>query len=142
MARRKLLARPTAPVLSADTTLALSGQIIGKPKDAERAVAILQQLSGREHEVLTAVTLLGEDYEDSRLSVSRVCFKTLTEQEINAYIQTGEPLDKAGAYGIQGYAALWISSIQGSYTGIMGLPVFEVGDMLDHFSQHAERART
>ncbi|MHB1373223.1 MAG: Maf family protein [Thauera sp.] len=127
---RKLLTRP---VLSADTTLEVDGKIIGKPLDAADAHAILARLSGRTHRVLTAVAVSDGERTRSRVSVSEVRFRTLTEHDIRRYIATGEPMDKAGAYGIQGHAAIFIEEIHGSYSGIMGLPLFETAALLDIF---------
>lgn len=127
---RKMLAHP---VLAADTTLELDGEIIGKPLDAADAHAILARLSGRQHRVLTAVAVSDGERTRSRLSVSEVRFRTLSEHDIRRYIATGEPMDKAGAYGIQGHAAIFIEEIRGSYSGIMGLPLFETAALLDIF---------
>jgi len=119
-----------APVLGADTTVALGGEIFGKPADADQAVAILTRLSGREHQVLTAVALAEGERVDLRISVSRVRFAHLDAEQIRAYAATGEPLDKAGAYGIQGPAACFVERLEGSYSGVMGLPLFETADLL------------
>lgn len=127
---RRLLARP---VLAADTTLELDGEIIGKPRDAADAHAILGRLSGRQHRVLTAVAISDGERTRSRLSVSEVSFRTLSEHDIRRYVATGEPMDKAGAYGIQGHAAVFIEEIRGSYSGIMGLPLFETAALLEVF---------
>jgi len=127
---RRLLARP---VLAADTTLELDGEIIGKPRDAADAHAILGRLSDRRHRVLTAVAISDGERTRSRLSVSEVRFRTLSEHEIRRYVATGEPMDKAGAYGIQGHAAVFIEEIRGSYSGIMGLPLFETAALLEVF---------
>lgn len=124
---------PHCPVLAADTTLELDGAIIGKPADAEDAAAILRRLSGRTHRVLTAVAMSDGTRTRSRTSISEVRFRTLNDAEIRHYIASGEPMDKAGAYGIQGRAAIFIEEIRGSYTGIMGLPLFETAQLLDTF---------
>lgn len=121
------------PVLSADTTLEFQGEIIGKPDNAEHASEILRRLSGQEHRVLTAVALAHEGRLDHRLSLSTVRFRAISEREIRRYIATGEPMDKAGAYGIQGFAAAFVAEIRGSYTGIMGLPLFETAQLLGEF---------
>lgn len=123
------------PVLAADTTLELDGEIIGKPADAADACRILARLSGRSHRVLTAIALADGDGERIRsaLSVSEVRFRSLTEGEIRRYVATGEPMDKAGAYGIQGRAVMFIEEIRGSYTGIMGLPLYETSELLAAF---------
>lgn len=118
------------PVLAADTTLELDGKIIGKPESQAHAATILRELSGRTHQVLTAVALGDGQQTRERLSVSQVRFRRLEEAEIRRYIATGEPMDKAGAYGIQGRAAAFIEEIHGSYTGIVGLPLFETACLL------------
>ena len=118
------------PVLTADTTVVLDGAILGKPDDARHAVAMLAQLSAREHQVLTAVALANAAGVTTRLSVSTVEFRTIAPAEIEHYVATGEPLDKAGAYGVQGRAAIFIRAIRGSYSGIMGLPLFETAELL------------
>jgi len=119
-----------APVLGADTTVALGAEIFGKPADADHAVAMLGRLSGREHQVLTAVALADGDRVDLRISVSRVRFAHLEPGQLRAYAATGEPLDKAGAYGIQGRAACFVERLEGSYSGVMGLPLFETAELL------------
>lgn len=121
-------------VLSADTTLDLDGEIIGKPEDDAHAAEILGRLSGRSHRVLTAVALAQGGQLGSVLSVSDVRFAKLSEQDVKHYIASGEHRDKAGAYGIQGRAAMFIEEIRGSYTGIMGLPLFETARLLRHFN--------
>lgn len=121
-------------VLSADTTLEVDGEIIGKPDDAAHACSILRRLSGRSHRVLTAVALVDNDYLNQRLSISTVRMRNLSDEEIRAYVDSGEPMGKAGAYGIQGLAAAFITEIQGSYSGIMGLPLFETAELLREFS--------
>ncbi len=129
--QRKL---PRAPVLAADTTIAFKGHIIGKPSDQADAFNILRQLSGQTHTVLTALCLQDETRQILRLNQSNVQFCTLSDTEIKHYIQSGEPMDKAGAYGIQGHAAAFVQSIQGSYTGIMGLPLFELNQILSSYN--------
>ncbi|MBD5801202.1 Maf-like protein YhdE [Azoarcus sp. Aa7] len=124
---------PQHPVLSADTTLELDGDIIGKPVDAVDAAAILRRLSGRTHRVLTAVAISDGARTRSSINTSEVRFRPITDTEIRHYVSTGEPMDKAGAYGIQGRAAIFIEEIRGSYTGIMGLPLFETAQLLDAF---------
>lgn len=123
--------REPAPVLAADTVVISDGIVLGKPADREEARRFMQHLSGRTHEVRTAVWV-GTDAENlaSAVSVSRVTFTSLSEEQIERYIATDEPYDKAGGYGIQGLAGLFIACIKGSYTGIMGLPVFETGNLL------------
>lgn len=124
---------PHHAVLAADTTLELDGQIIGKPVDAADAAAILRRLSGQTHRVLTAIAMCDGARTRSLTSISEVRFRTLSDNDIRRYIETGEPMDKAGAYGIQGHAAIFIEEIRGSYTGIMGLPLFETAQLLDTF---------
>ena len=126
-ARRGLSA---APILCSDTTVALGERISGKPEDAQDAARMLAELSGREHQVLTAVALQAGDRRLAALSVSRVRFAVMTEAQIAAYVASGEPMGKAGAYGIQGPVAQYVQNINGSYTGIMGLPLFETAQLL------------
>jgi septum formation protein len=118
------------PVLAADTTVALGNEIFGKPRDRDEGIAMLGQLSGRTHQVLTAVALYSLQGCDTRLSVSEVTFGTLSKEDCAAYWGTGEPQGKAGGYAIQGRAAAFISHISGSHSGIMGLPLFETVEML------------
>ena len=120
------------PVLGADTVVVSGAHILGKPRDREAALQMLQLLSGRTHQVLTAVALVA-DREVVCVSSSRVTFRTLSEAECAAYWETGEPLDKAGAYAVQGLAAIFISGIDGSYSGVMGLPLFETAQLLNEF---------
>jgi septum formation protein len=127
MAQRKL---PIYPVLGADTTVAVDGQILGKPCGEEEAVEMLRALSGRTHEVMTAVAICRQDTVSTRLSLSEVAFAPLSDVQIRAYVATGEPLDKAGAYAIQGRAAAFVRRLSGSYTGIMGLPLYETAELL------------
>jgi septum formation protein len=116
----------TAPVLGADTTVAVGGTILAKPTDAADAIRMLQRLSGRSHRVLTAVAVArGPSRIEQCITVSRVSFARLSRPAIEAYVATGEPLDKAGAYAIQGGAAAFVRRIEGSYTGIVGLPLYE-----------------
>jgi septum formation protein len=129
--RLKVRGLPKAPVLCADTTVALGRQILGKPKDAQEAIAMLQLLSGQTHRVLTAVALASGRRRFSRVSVSKVTFAPMKLADIKAYVASGEPMGKAGAYGVQGLAAVYISDIKGSYSGIMGLPLFETADLLN-----------
>lgn len=121
---------PFRPVLSADTTVSIDGKILGKPADADEAIKILQWLSGRTHEVLTAITVTAEGKMSEALSRSEVRFAHLDEASLRAYCATKEPYDKAGAYGVQGLAAQFIEFISGSYSGIMGLPLFETARLL------------
>lgn len=122
--------RPAAPVLAADTCIVLDKEIIGKPGDREEGIRILTSLAGRSHGVLTAVVLMEEGKSQQALSRSRVVFGPMSEKEIEDYWESGEPIDKAGAYAIQGKAAVFIERIEGSYTGIVGLPLFEVVNMI------------
>ena len=119
-----------APVLCADTTVALGRVILGKPENEQDAVRILKTFSGQTHRVLTAVAVASGRRRYLSVSVSTVTFAPMKLSEIKAYITSGEPFGKAGAYGVQGMAAAFISDIQGSYTGIMGLPLFETAELL------------
>ncbi|HEY5928700.1 MAG TPA: Maf family protein [Burkholderiales bacterium] len=121
------------PVLSADTTVALGNTILAKPADREDAVAMLKQLSGITHHVYTAVAVKFYDSVKETLSVTEVRFRELSDDEIRRYVSSGDPLDKAGAYGIQGKASMFIQSINGSYTGVVGLPTFETAQLLGNF---------
>lgn len=118
------------PVLAADTSVVLDAKILGKPADREDAEAMLRQLSGRTHEVLTAVALRTVNGLRSRISRSEVTFRRIAAAEARAYWETGEPCDKAGAYAIQGRAAVFIAELRGSYSGVMGLPLFETAELL------------
>jgi nucleoside triphosphate pyrophosphatase len=118
------------PVLSADTTVAVDGEILGKPVDREQAVAFLRLLSGRAHEVHTAVAVRFDQQTEVAVSSTTVEFRDLTEGEMRQYVSSGEPLDKAGGYAIQGRGAVFIRSISGSYTGVVGLPLFETSQLL------------
>ncbi len=122
-------AAPTQ-VLAADTTVVLDDVIYGKPRDREDGLGMLRRLSGRKHEVLTAVALAGSRGVAVRLSVSAVTFRGISPEECAAYWDTGEPRDKAGGYAIQGAAAVFIESLSGSYSGVMGLPLFETAGLL------------
>ena len=134
MARQKALTvrqrGARLPVLAADTTVVLDNTIYGKPRDRDDGVAMLGRLSGRTHEVLTAVALASSHEVTLCLSVSTVRFRGLTPQECAAYWDTGEPRDKAGGYAIQGAAAVFVESLSGSYSGVMGLPLFETAELL------------
>jgi septum formation protein len=124
---------PAHPVLAADTTVVCDGEIIGKPADAGDAERILTWLAGREHRVITAVALAHHDQVETRVSDSAVEFRALAAEEIRRYVATGEPLDKAGAYAVQGRAAAFVRRISGSYSGIMGLPLAEAAELLQRF---------
>ncbi|MBP0622172.1 Maf family protein [Cupriavidus consociatus] len=128
--RRERRALPDAPVLTSDTTVCLGGRILGKPDDAADAQAMLAALAGSTHRVLTAVTVVSTLGMHHALSVSEVTFRPLQPDEIARYVASGEPLGKAGAYGIQGRAAEFVERIAGSYSGIMGLPLFETAALL------------
>ena len=135
LARLKRRGLPLAPVLCADTTVALGRRILGKPADAAEARAMLTDLAGQTHRVLTAVAVgkpakRGPSRTWAALSTSKVHFEQLTPAQIRRYVESGEPMGKAGAYAIQGQAALWTRQINGSYSGIMGLPAFETAQVL------------
>lgn len=121
---------PAATVLGADTTVVLDGDTLNKPCDAADAARMLGALSGRTHQVLTGVAVVRDGHETVRLESTDVTFRTLGEQELQAYIASGEPMDKAGAYGIQGYAARWIPRIEGDYYNVVGLPLALVVGLL------------
>lgn len=127
MRSRKLSSRP---ILTADTTVAIGDGILGKPIDAADAMGMLKRLSGQTHQVLTGVAVHAHGETDFVLSTSFVTFAAISDADIKRYVETGEPMDKAGAYGIQGHAAKFISKISGSYTGVMGLPLFETAELL------------
>jgi septum formation protein len=118
------------PVLAADTAVVLDGELLGKPADTAEAFGMLERLSGRSHRVLTAVALDCGTGVESLRSDSEVRFRATTASERLAYCATGEPFDKAGGYGIQGHAAVFVESLQGSYSGVMGLPLFETAALL------------
>ncbi len=126
------------PVLGADTAVVVDNRILGKPEDEAEALMMLRQLSGRTHRVLSAVAVvgkdnLGQDRVEVCMNQSRVRFRRIDEQECLAYWHTGEPADKAGAYGIQGLAAVFIAHLEGSYSGVMGLPLLETSELLYRF---------
>lgn len=131
--RQTLTAQPRRPVLGADTAVVVDDTILGKPRDREEGLAMLERLSGRRHQVLTAVSLVDEEREATRLNVSNVTFRVVTAGERAAYWNSGEPADKAGAYAIQGRAAVFIAHLEGSYSGVMGLPLYETGELLAEF---------
>ena len=130
LARLERLGLPAAPVLCSDTTVALGRVILGKPHDKADAARILTTLAGKTHRVLTAVAVGTADVRLQTVSTSKVTFAPMSTAHIAAYVDTGEPMGKAGAYGVQGRAAAHISNINGSYTGIMGLPLFETAQLL------------
>ena len=123
-----------AVVLGADTAVVLDGRILGKPTDRADALATLSDLSGRTHEVLTAVALVSRERQVSRVVTSQVTFRALSQAEIEAYWASGEPQDKAGCYGIQGLAAVFVSQLQGSYSAVVGLPLCETAALLAEFA--------
>jgi septum formation protein len=120
-------------VLGADTAVVLDGRILGKPRDQADAMSMLLSLSGRDHEVLTAIAVLDGQRCESRVVRSRVRFRPVTEQEAMAYWASGEPRDKAGGYGIQGLGAVFITDLEGSYSAVVGLPLCETFELLGHF---------
>jgi septum formation protein len=130
---------PRAPVLAADTTVALGKRIFGKPASRRDAEGMLAELSGMRHEVLTAVVLQYDDQVEAALSASEVQFRELTPREIQDYVATGESDDKAGAYAIQGRAALFVAEIRGSQSGIVGLPLYETAQLLQRMGASRER---
>ena len=121
---------PESPVLAADTAVVLDNEIFGKPDDARHARQMLRRLSGKTHQVLTAVSVVRDERISTVLSASAVEFRELDDDEIRRYVAGGEPNDKAGAYAIQGRAAIFASRITGSYSGIMGLPLYETAELL------------
>lgn len=123
-----------AVVLGADTAVVLDGRILGKPADCDDALATLNALSGRTHQVLTAVALASRERLESRVVTSQVTFRALNQAEIEAYWASGEPQDKAGCYGIQGLAAVFVSQLQGSYSAVVGLPLCETAALLAEFA--------
>ena len=135
-ARAGLKARPAGalqPVLGADTIVVLEDRVLGKPADEAEFMEIMQVLSGRTHRVLTGVALVDGDREATRLSPSTVGIRDIEPAERRAYWRSGEPADKAGGYAIQGLGAVFVESLDGSYSGVMGLPLFETADLLHEF---------
>jgi len=129
LATAEPMAPPTA-VLGADTTVVIEEQMLGKPRDREHALAMLAQLSGKEHEVISAVALVCVGTVNMALSRTRVRLRALARQECEAYWDSGEPRDKAGGYAIQGRGAVFVEALRGSYSGVMGLPLFETAQLL------------
>ncbi|MDF0605421.1 Maf family nucleotide pyrophosphatase [Neisseriaceae bacterium TC5R-5] len=125
---------PSRPLLAADTTVTQDGEIFGKPQDAADARRMLRAFSGRHHQAITSVAIRQEQRVLLRTSVTEVFFRELSEIDIERYLASGEPFDKAGAYGIQGRAAVFVERIEGSYSGVMGLPVFETAALLSEFA--------
>lgn len=135
-ARTGCAARPAgaqAPVLGADTVVVVDDALMGKPKDQTEALSMLMTLSGRSHRVLTGVALVDAEKESTRLSISHVHFRPITAAEAARYWGTGEPLGKAGGYAVQGLGGVFVEQLEGSYTGVMGLPLFETHDLLAEF---------
>lgn len=124
---------PDSLVLAADTVVALGDAVLGKPQDRAKAVSMLTSLSGKTHQVYTGVTLLGGGRRVTEHETTAVTFRSLSREEIVAYVDTGEPMDKAGAYGIQGYGALLVERLEGDYFNVMGLPLCRLGRMLAAF---------
>ncbi len=124
------------PVLGADTAVVVDDAILGKPGDRDEGLAMLARLSGREHRVLSAVALATSTRDAVKVQESRVRFRELTRAECVAYWDSGEPSDKAGGYGIQGRAATFVAELHGSYSGVMGLPLFETAELLREFGIH------
>ena len=129
--REMLPEHEVRPVLGADTAVVVDGLILGKPDSLEQAMDMMRLLSGRSHRVLTAVALIARDGERTDLCESRVTFRAIDETEVIRYWGTGEPRDKAGGYAIQGHGAVFVAGLNGSYSGVMGLPLFETGRLLD-----------
>jgi len=124
---------PSFPVLAADTTVTVDGVIFGKPENSKQAAGMLRQLSGREHQVLSAVAIAMNGHIEVATSTSTVRFATLSEERIHRYLLTREYMDKAGGYAIQGLAGAFVEHLSGSYSGVMGLPLFETVQLLQHF---------
>ena len=130
------LASVPLPVLAADTDVAVDGEILGKPRGKDEALAMLARLSNREHQVCSAVAVLSGGRVDTALTVTRVRFGRIDPRQAAAYWDSGEPADKAGAYAVQGYAARWVRSLEGSYTGVVGLPLYETCELLERCGLH------
>ena len=128
-----LVPTDTRPVLGADTIVVLDGRIFGKPADETEAKNMLKALSGRRHQVMTAIALVTHEKEEVLLRSTDVIFRPLSDEDVNAYCQTGEFYDKAGAYALQGKGALFVEHIEGSYSGVVGLPLMETADVLARF---------
>lgn len=129
----QVVGNPTAVVLGSDTEVVLDDEVFGKPRDADDAAAMLRKLSGRTHQVITAVSLVSPGREAQAVSVSEVTFAEMDDTQIEAYVATGQPDGKAGAYAIQGDAEVFISRLSGSYSGVMGLPLHETAVLLRQF---------
>ncbi|MHB1678377.1 MAG: Maf family protein [Sulfuriferula sp.] len=129
---------PHYPVLGADTSVTLDGEIFGKPRTKENVIIMLNKLSGRTHEVMTTIALVYREYIQHLTSITAVTFKRLSPNEIECYAAGGEAFDKAGAYAIQGRGAIFIQHIAGSYSGVMGLPIFETAALLDKINLNSD----
>lgn len=129
-AQRQFTQSADYPIISADTTVTIDNQILGKPTSIDDAFAMLKQLSGRTHQVMTAVTVSYRGEQKTIVQISDVTFATLSDAMIHDYIATGEPMDKAGSYGIHGFASVFVEKINGSFTSVMGLPLFETTQLL------------
>jgi len=129
----RVAAVPGAVVLGSDTEVILGDEVFGKPRDAEDAAGMLRRLSGRTHEVVSAVSVVSAGREAQAVSVSQVTFGELSDADIDAYVATGEPMGKAGAYAIQGGAEVFVRRLSGSYSGVMGLPLYETAHLLRQF---------
>jgi len=129
-AARVLTDKLSAPIVAADTSVVLAGEVLGKPRDRADGLAMLARLSGRTHQVLSAVAVRTAAGMQEALSLSEVRFRKIAPHEAEAYWRTGEPLDKAGGYAIQGHAAIFVEHLAGSYSGVMGLPLFETAELL------------
>ena len=137
----QMVAEQSIPVVGADTCIVLDQEIIGKPKNREQGIRLLSRYSGRAHQVITGVAMVGPDagkqdadmVQHVRVNTSTVTFRTITDDECERYWQTGEPMGKAGGYAIQGKAAVFIEKLEGSYSGVMGLPLFEFAELISMF---------
>ena len=127
------------PVLGADTIVILNGEVLEKPRDAEHAAQMLRKLSGQTHQVMTAVALADSQHILDCLVITDVTFRTLTDEDIAGYVASGEPLDKAGAYGIQGQGGCFVRKINGSYHAVVGLPLVETYELLSNFNALREK---
>ncbi|EPN9384633.1 nucleoside triphosphate pyrophosphatase [Cronobacter malonaticus] len=132
------LAARDLPVLGADTIVVLDGDVLEKPRDSAHATEMLRRLSGQTHDVMTAVALADKQRVCERLVTTRVTFRALTAQDIAAYVESGEPMDKAGAYGIQGLGGCFVRRIEGSYHAVVGLPLVETWELLSEFNSLRE----
>lgn len=124
------LLKPELPILAADTSVVIDGDILGKPENEMHAIQMLQKLSGKRHSVYSAVSVRGQAGHHQALSITEVLFRKIEPSEINAYWQTGEPQGKAGSYAIQGLGSIFVESIKGSFSGVVGLPIFETVELL------------